>query len=199
MVPSEQGENVGKGPGEKRNKMAQGRCSQCWGSLLGTVGTTVRGPGSSHCLCPTCQTSCSHSYRHPPSSHPAITSELMPPLKSASFHPSSHSSFLQVPFVWWSPFPQNGLHLLLQRLPGLQTFLLHYPSLSCTRIHAHQTWACIFFSYPGPITCLLLCWCSISTRGAEKSWRSSNSRAETCLTSTGQAWEDGDMNGVEER
>lgn len=57
MVHSEQGENVSKGPGEKRNKMVQGRCGQCWGSLLGTVGTTVRGPGSSHCLCPTCQTS----------------------------------------------------------------------------------------------------------------------------------------------
>lgn len=161
---SEWGEHVSEGPAGTRNKMAQGRCGQCWGSLLERAGTIARGPGSSYCLFLPCQASLHHSYQHPPSSHPELTPKLTPPHQSVPFHPSSHSSFsLEILF---------GVHPLCKAFLDSRTssYTIHLSPAQESMLL--EGGAYIFFLYPGhmamPGTLLVLNKCMWSQGIVEK-------------------------------
>lgn len=197
MAHSKWGGNVSEGPAGKRTRMAQGRCSQCGSPLLGRLGTTGRGPGSATASSRTAKPSRRPLLLTPTPSHFWIdaTSEV---IAVSSLFTHTHVLLLGNPFCLMKSIPSRWASPSLQSLPGLQ----NSPTLPISLLHKNPHSSKVglrALSYSQALSpCLMCCWCSVNTCGAEESCRSSNSRSETC-TNTGEDREDGNMNVVEER
>ena len=135
------------GPGWERSKTARGRPSRrqalCW---VGREGPRWGGLGAAH------TSSFLPSYQRPPSSHPALTSEFMPPLKLVPFISLHSSSSLEIPFVWWIPLPQDQVPRSppWQSLPWLRNFPYTFSPQQEPMLF--ESGAFIFFLCPGPGT-----------------------------------------------